>query len=62
MHSVLIRGGTIVDGTGRAGYQADLAVHNGVITDIGNLKGDSADEILNADGLVVAPGFFDAHS
>ena len=33
MHSVLIRGGTIVDGTGRAGYQADLAVHNGVITD-----------------------------
>ena len=62
MHSVLIRGGTIVDGTGRAGYQADLAVHNGVITDIGNLKGDSADEILSADGLVVAPGFFDAHA
>lgn len=60
--SILIRGGTVIDGTGKPGCRADIAVRDGIITDIGNLSGLCADRILEADGLAVAPGFIDAHA
>ncbi|MBV8056534.1 MAG: amidohydrolase family protein, partial [Deltaproteobacteria bacterium] len=60
-HNLLIRNGTVVDGTGAPPYQADVAVAQGLITEIGRLNG-SASRVIDADGLVVAPGFIDPHT
>jgi N-acyl-D-aspartate/D-glutamate deacylase len=57
---LVIRGGTVVDGTGAPGSPADVAVAGGVIREIGpNLRGDVE---LDASGCVVAPGFIDIHT
>jgi len=61
MHDLIIRGGTIVDGTGRARFTADVAVDGGTITEVGRVSGVSKRE-LNADGLIVAPGWVDIHT
>ena len=58
---LIIRGGTIVDGTGSEPYVADIAVSDGKIAGIGTVSGD-ADEIIDAAGLIVTPGFVDAHT
>jgi len=58
--TTVIRGGTVVDGTGAPGRRADVAVSEGHVTDVGtNLKGDVN---VDADGCVVAPGFIDIHT
>jgi N-acyl-D-amino-acid deacylase len=62
MHDLIVRGGTVVDGTGSAPRTADVAVDNGVITEVGDLKGASARRTVDADGLVVTPGFVDIHT
>ncbi len=58
---IIIRGGTVVDGTGAAPFRADVAVgHDGRITEIGtDLRGERE---LDADGCVVSPGFIDIHT
>jgi N-acyl-D-amino-acid deacylase len=57
---IVIRGGTVIDGTGAPGRRADVAVAEGRITEIGdNLHGD---RVLDASGQVVAPGFIDIHT
>lgn len=58
-YDVLIKRGRIVDGTGRAGYVADLAVKDDRIAAIGNLSKATAARVIDAQGLVVAPGFID---
>ena len=58
----LIKNGLIVDGTGKPGYMADLLIENDRIAKIGNLADITADEVIDASGLVVAPGFIDTHS
>ncbi len=59
---VVIRGGTVVDGTGAPGHRADVAVRNGRIAEVGpHLAGTGATE-LDASGHVVAPGFIDIHT
>jgi N-acyl-D-amino-acid deacylase len=60
-HDLLIRNGTVVDGTGALPYQADVAVRQGRIAEIGKLHG-AARRVIDADGLVVAPGFIDPHT
>ncbi|MBQ4578183.1 MAG: D-aminoacylase [Clostridia bacterium] len=62
MYDIIIRGGTVIDGTGKPGYLADVAVKDGKIAAIGDLSAASAGKVLDASGLVVAPGFIDAHS
>ena len=62
MEDLIIRGGTIIDGTGSPRYKADVAVKDGVITAIGDLSDDAAKNILDASGLIVAPGFIDSHA
>src|SRR3954454_9906842 len=57
---VVIRGGTVYDGTGAEGRQADVAITDGVITEIGpDLQGERE---LDASGCAVTPGFIDIHT
>ena len=58
---LLIRNGTIVDGSGAARYPGDVAVQDGRIVEIGRVR-SAAERIIDADGLVVAPGFVDGHT
>ncbi|MBQ3534946.1 MAG: D-aminoacylase [Clostridia bacterium] len=62
MDDIIIRGGTIVDGTGKPGFQGDIAVRGGRIRAIGDLSACTAKKDLDAGGLVVAPGFIDVHA
>ncbi|MDQ1534570.1 MAG: hypothetical protein QOF28_2331, partial [Actinomycetota bacterium] len=57
---VVIRGGTVVDGTGAPGRPADVAVTDGVIAEIGDRLSGTRE--LDASGQVVAPGFVDIHT
>ncbi len=59
---ILIRGGTIVDGTGRAGFRGDLAVSADRLRLINDGEPAEASRIIDATGKVVAPGFIDLHS
>jgi N-acyl-D-aspartate/D-glutamate deacylase len=61
-YDLVIRGGTIVDGSGLPGYRADLGINDGRISEIGDLAGHGAKETIDAEGHVVAPGFIDAHT
>lgn len=56
-YDIIIRGGTVYDGTGAEPYVADLAIDKDVIAAIGNLADARAGEEIEADGLAVAPGF-----
>ncbi|MDQ1460467.1 MAG: hypothetical protein QOI08_1951 [Actinomycetota bacterium] len=60
-HDLVIRGGTVVDGTGAAARTADVAVAGGVIAAVGRVDG-SASHTIDADGLLVTPGFVDIHT
>ncbi|MEK7861824.1 MAG: D-aminoacylase, partial [Chloroflexota bacterium] len=62
MTDVLIRGGTVIDGTGAPAMRADVAVTNGRITDVGEFTGRRAMKMIDARDRVVAPGFIDIHS
>ncbi|MFI5047665.1 MAG: amidohydrolase family protein [Acidimicrobiia bacterium] len=57
----LIKGGTVVDGTGDEPYVADVGIRDGRIVEIGDVTDDAA-SVLDADGLLVTPGFIDPHT
>jgi N-acyl-D-amino-acid deacylase len=59
---IQIKGGTIVDGTRVPRYRGDVWIRNGKIAQIGGRAPGSAKKIIDADGLIVAPGFVDLHT
>jgi N-acyl-D-aspartate/D-glutamate deacylase len=60
-HDLLIRAGSVLDGTGTAARTADVAISDGVVTEVGRVDG-SATRTIDADGLLVTPGFVDVHT
>ncbi|GAA3399777.1 amidohydrolase family protein [Paenibacillus hodogayensis] len=58
---LLIRKGWIVDGTGAARFKGDIGIAGDKIVAIGNLEGAEAEHVVEADGLIVCPGFIDVH-
>ena len=59
---LIIRGGTVIDGMRMPRYRADVGVKNGQIAKIGRLRPSDAQRVLDAEGLIVAPGFIDLHT
>lgn len=59
---LLVRGGTVIDGTRAPRFAADVAVRNGRIAAIGRLDEARAEREIDASGKIVAPGFIDAHT
>ena len=57
----LIKGGTVIDGTGSEAYTADIAITKGAITDIGRIT-QRATRVIDADGAIVTPGLVDMHT
>lgn len=63
MSKTLIRNGTVVDGTGAAGFAADVRVHDGVIAEVAPGLTPAADEtVVDATGCIVSPGFIESHT
>ena len=61
MHDLIIKGGTVIDGTGKPGYTADIAIDDGIISDVGNEVG-AGRRTIDADGALVLPGWVDIHT
>ena len=61
MFDTIIRGGTVLDGTGRPGFTADVGVTAGRITAVDDLSAAQARRTIDASGKVVTPGFIDIH-
>ena len=58
---LVVRGGTVVDGSGAARFEADVGVRDGRIAAVGAISGSGAEEI-DARGQIVTPGFVDIHT
>ena len=61
-YDLLIVHGHVIDGSGSPWFEASVAVKDGKIADIGRLQSATAKRVIDAHGLVVAPGFIDLHS
>lgn len=60
-YDLIIRNGTVVDGSGAPGFLGDVAIKDGLIAHVGSVRGDASEEI-DATGLIVTPGFVDIHT
>lgn len=61
-YDVVIKGGTVIDGTRMPRFRADVGVKNGRVARIGRLRASDGDRVLDAGGMIVAPGFVDLHT
>lgn len=61
MYDLIVRGGTVVDGTGGSSFTADVAVKDGRIAEVGAVEGP-AERVIDADGALVLPGWIDGHT
>src|SRR5688500_5708008 len=62
MANLLIRGGTVIDGTGSAGVRADVRVRDGMIVEVGPDLTPDGEQVLDAGDAYVTPGFIDNHT
>ena len=62
MSSWQIRGAMVIDGSKREPFRGDIAVENGMITEVSRSIKERGKTVIEADGLVAAPGFIDIHS
>ena len=62
IYDIILRNGSVIDGTGSKPYRADVAIRNGFILRIGDFKSAKATTDLDVTGLIVAPGFINLHS
>ena len=62
MYDVVLRGGTIIDGTRMPRYRGDVGIVDGRIAALGRLADRDAHRVIDADGLIVAPGYVDLHT
>ncbi len=60
--SILIKGGKVIDGTGAPARSQDIRISGDVITEVGRLKPRQGEKVIEAHGMVVAPGFVDIHN
>ncbi len=60
-HDLVIRGGTVVDGSGEKRFASDIGIKDGVIVELGRITAPAA-RTIDADGLIVSPGFIDGHT
>ncbi len=61
-YDMIVSGGRVIDGTGNPWIKADVAVKGGRIAKVGNINEGLSSQIIDADGLVVTPGFIDIHT
>ena len=61
-NSILITGGTVIDGSGAKSKRSDIRIAGGMITEIGNLKPLPNETVIDAKNKIVAPGFIDIHN
>ena len=61
MFDLLIKNGTVYDGSGNPGFRADVAIRDGKIASVGENLGEAV-RVIDAAGLAVTPGFIDSHS
>ena len=59
---LVIKNGLVIDGSGGARYRADIGVTGQKISQIGNIKGELAEQVIDAEGHVITPGFVDGHT
>lgn len=62
MYDIIIRNAKIIDGTGAAAYNSDIAIRHGKIASIGTFRETDAKESYDAKGLIATPGFIDIHT
>ncbi len=62
MFDCLIKGGTLVDGTGKEGETGDIAIADGLIVEVGGRISGNSKRVLDADGALVTPGWVDLHT
>ena len=62
MFDYLIKGGTIVDGSGTKSVAGDVAIRDGIIVEVGGKITGSAREVIDANGAIVTPGWVDVHT
>lgn len=60
--SILFQNASVIDGTGKAAFRGDVRIKDGKIVKIGKIKASKDDEVIDATGLVLAPGFIDIHN
>ncbi len=61
-YDIIISNGRVVDGSGNPWYEADVAINGERIVRIGDLSSDTGSQVIDANGLIVAPGFIDPHT
>ena len=61
MHDLVIRNGTVIGGTGKPGFKADVAINGERITDVGDIP-EAAQQTIDATDKLVTPGFVDIHT